>query len=128
MKRRDQVLLRGTCLLMTLLLGLPFGVVGQDPVTGDTSIVSPGSRAELLFDGAFFTEGPAVGPDGSVYFSDITITSETDMQAGHIWRYDPATGEASIFRSPSGMSNGIIFDKEDRMVVAEGDRRCPLQW
>jgi gluconolactonase len=73
-----------------------------------------------LFDDAYFTEGPAVGPDGSVYFSDITVTYSTNMQAGHIWRFDPSTGLATIFRSPSGMSNGIIFDLEDRMVVAEG--------
>jgi gluconolactonase len=112
--------MRGTFLLMTLLLGLPFGVVGQDPVTGDPSVVFSGSRAELLFDEANFTEGPAVGPDGSVYFSDITFTNPADMRTGNIWRYDPTTGETSIFRSPSGKSNGIIFDKEDRMVVAEG--------
>lgn len=92
----------------------------QEAVTGDPSIVVPGSQVELLFDGGFFTEGPAVGPDGTVYFSDITITAASGMQAGHIWRYDPSTGETEIFRSPSGMANGIIFDLEDRMVVAEG--------
>ncbi len=98
----------------------PTVVSAQDTVTGDSSIVIPGSRVELLFDGGFFTEGPAVGPDGVVYFSDITITAYTGMQAGHIWRYDPGTGQTEIFRSPSGMANGIIFDLEDRIVVAEG--------
>jgi gluconolactonase len=42
------------------------------------------------------------------------------MQAGHIWRFDPRSGKTSIFRSPSGMSNGIIFDAKGRMLVAEG--------
>lgn len=102
------------------LLSWPGELVGQDTVSGDSSIVIPGSRIELIFDGAYFTEGPAVGPDGSVYFSDITVTYQTDMEAGHIWRFDPTTGQTSIFRSPSGMANGIIFDLEDRMVVAEG--------
>jgi gluconolactonase len=120
MNRLDRALRREASLLLILSLGLPIGGVGQETVIGDTSVVVPGSQVELLFDGAFFTEGPAVGPDGSVYFSDITVTFQTDMQAGNIWRFDPQTGEASIFRSPSGMSNGIIFDLEDRMVVAEG--------
>lgn len=42
------------------------------------------------------------------------------MQAGHIWMFDPTTESTSIFRSPSGMANGILFDKEGDMIVAEG--------
>ena len=88
--------------------------------SGDPEIISAEARLELLFDGAFFTESPAVAPDGSVYFSDITFTRTSGMQAGHIWRFDPATGDTSVFRSPSGMSNGIKFDGHGRMIVAEG--------
>jgi gluconolactonase len=55
-----------------------------------------------------------------VYFSDITFSGGSGMQAGHIWRYDPATGATRIFRSPSGMSNGILFDFNGDMIVAEG--------
>ncbi len=83
-------------------------------------IVAPGARLELLFDGGFFTEGPAQAPDGSVYFSDITFVKASGNQAGHIWRWDPRTKAALVFRSPSGMSNGIVFDAQGRMVVAEG--------
>lgn len=86
----------------------------------ESEIVPENAKLELLFDGGFFTEGPAVGPDGLVYFSDITETARSGMQAGHIWRHDPSSGKTTIFRSPSGMSNGIIFDSEGRMVVAEG--------
>ena len=35
-------------------------------------------------------------------------------------KYDPKTGKVSVFRSPSGMSNGIKFDAQGRMIVAEG--------
>ena len=83
-------------------------------------IVPDGSRLELLFDGGFFLEGPAHGPDGYVYFSDITFTDESDMQAGHIWRYDLVSKSTTIFRSPSGMANGIIFDLDGNMLVAQG--------
>jgi gluconolactonase len=60
-----------------------------------------------------------------VYFSDITFSHASlaktgKIEAGHIWKYDPSTGKATIFRSPSGMSNGIKFDAEGNMIVAEG--------
>ena len=74
---------------------------------------------ELLYDGAVFTEGPAVAPDGSVYFSDITASARS-REAGHILRYDPQAKRTTIYRSPSGMANGIAFDHRGRMVVAEG--------
>ncbi len=81
-------------------------------------IIDTDSKLELLFDGGFFTEGPAMGPDGNIYFSDITFTEYSGMQAGHLWKYDPISNETSIYRSPSGMSNGIIFDHEGNMIVA----------
>jgi len=83
-------------------------------------IAAPDARFEQLFNGGFFLESPAVAPDGSVYFSDLTYSSRSGMQAGHIWRYDPRTGATTIFRSPSGMSNGIAFDMKGDMIVAEG--------
>ncbi len=88
--------------------------------SGDSSIVSAKAELEVVFDGAFFTEGPAVAPDNSVYFSDITFTGLSGMQAGHIWRYDPKTGKTKIFRSPSGMSNGLKFDAMGRLLACEG--------
>jgi gluconolactonase len=61
-----------------------------------------------------------MGPDGRVYFSDLTFASDSDGADGHIWRYDPGSGMSEIFRSPSGMSNGIEFDSFGRMIVAQG--------
>ena len=88
--------------------------------SGDPKIVSPDAYLEEVFTEGFFTEGPAVAPDGSVYFSDITFTAASGMQAGRIWRYDPETGDTRVYRSPSGMSNGIKFDALGDMIVAEG--------
>ena len=102
------------------LMGIPPVDAHQGMHSGDSRIIPLGAKLEKLFDGAFFTEGAAVAPDGAVYFSDITFTYQSDMQAGHIWKHDPATGKTTIFRSPSGMSNGIKFDAHGRMVVAEG--------
>lgn len=111
--------LRNLLLLLTYLL-TPVPTLASDGLMGDPAIISPSATLELLFDGAFFTESPAVAPDGRVYFSDITFTRSSGMQAGHIWVYHPATRKTTIFRSPSGMSNGIKFDASGRLVVAEG--------
>lgn len=86
----------------------------------DFAIVSVDAHFERLFSGGFFLESPAVAPDGYVYFSDLTNSTQSGMQAGHIWRYDPKSGTTSIYRSPSGMSNGITFDIKGDMIVAEG--------
>jgi gluconolactonase len=89
-------------------------------------IVAEGAKLEKLFDdGMVLTEGVAVAPDGMVYFSDITFTHvarerKIPVEAGHIWKFDPSTRKSTIFRSPSGMSNGIKFDAEGNMICAEG--------
>ena len=49
------------CALLLLLL----------PALADEAIFPPGARLENLWDKGEFTEGPAYGPDGRVYFSDI---------------------------------------------------------
>ena len=83
---------------------------------GKTDIVPTDAKLEKIFDGGVvLTEGVAVAPDGMVYFSDITFSHVSKdkkgaTEAGHIWKFDPKTRKATIFRSPSGMSNGIKFD------------------
>ncbi len=94
--------------------------MGNTQDTNIDGILPSDSKLELVYGDAHFTEGPTVSPDGKVYFSDITFTQEANMQAGHIMRYDPTTNETSVFRSPSGMSNGMKFDAKGRLVVAEG--------
>jgi len=88
-------------------------------------IVPEGAELEKLFEGIVLTEGVAVAPDGMAYFSDITFSHQAveddgSIHAGHIWMFNPKTGQTKIFRSPSGMSNGIKFDAKGRMVVCEG--------
>lgn len=93
---------------------------------GDPSVLPEGSKLMRVFDGGcVLTEGVAAGHDGFMYFSDITFTSMCRdengfAEAGHIWRYDPRTGEASVWRSPSGMSNGLKFDADGDMIAALG--------
>ena len=103
-------------------LGLLSGgnlLLAQDP------IVPPDAQLEKLFESKVLTEGVAVAPDGMVYFSEITFShvsrdEQGAIDAGFIWKFDPASKKTSIFRSPSGMSNGIKFDAAGNMIVAEG--------
>jgi gluconolactonase len=103
-----------------MLLTTPLPLWSQPP------IVPAEAKLEKVFDGGMvLTEGVAVAPDGMVYFSDITfshVSQETTgrLEAGHIWKFDPTTGKTSIFRSPSGMSNGLKFDADGNLIVAEG--------
>jgi len=104
--------------LSMLLLAAPWLRADEPPVPAD-------AKVEKIFEGSVLTEGVAVAPDGQVYFSDITFShvsrdAQGVIEAGHIWHYDPATGKTAIFRSPSGMSNGIKFDARGNMIVAEG--------
>lgn len=108
----------------TFVCALTAGVALAPTLIGHAAdsnpIFVPDAELKELFNGAHFTEGVSVAPDGTVYFSDITFTDQTDMQAGNIWKHNPETGETTIFRSPSGMSNGTKFDAHGRLVVAEG--------
>ena len=58
-----------------------------------------------------FTEGPAVDADGSVYFSDI--------EGNRILKLSP-DGTRSVFREPSGRTNGQTFDLQGRLLHCEG--------
>jgi gluconolactonase len=110
-------------LLVTFLL-----LVSVDCLSAQAKndIVPAGAKLELLFDGGVaLTEGCASALDGTIYFSDITFSHVSKdkrgfIEAGHIWKFDPKTKKTTVFRSPSGMSNGIKFDAAGDMIVAEG--------
>jgi len=121
------------CPVAALGLILAFGAIAcaDDPgfpaPTGDPAFILPGAKLERLFDGGCrLTEGVAAGHNGMIYFSDITFTkfcndpSGKYLQAGNIWQYNPQTGQTTIFRSPSGMANGLKFDREGNMIAALG--------
>ena len=88
--------------------------------TGD-SIVPPDAKLEHLFTRSAkieggLTEGPAVAPDGSIYFSDIPMGSDKGM----ILRFDPKTKKTTVFAEDSHKSNGLICNSEGQLLAAEG--------
>ena len=106
--------------LALCLLSLSEQAFAQQASFHPGSIFPEGAKLESVFSGGFFLEGPAAAADGTVYFSDITITAQTGGHAGHVWRFDPRTGKTTLFRSPSGMNNGNRFDADGSLVSALG--------
>jgi gluconolactonase len=101
------------------------------PPTGAT-IVAPDAKLELLFTRSApinggLTEGPAVAPDGSIYFSDIPFGKDKGM----IHRFDPKTKKTTVFAEDSHKSNGLKFDAQGRLLACEGSDeggRCVARW
>jgi gluconolactonase len=69
------------------------------------------AKLERLWSEGSFTEGPALAPDGAILFSDI---------GDRVLRFDPITKKVSTFREPSGRANGLAFDRQGRLIAAEG--------
>ena len=98
--------MRAACLSLFLTLaGLASGLAA------DSDFVAPGAKLEKLWSDGEFTEGPAYGPDGCVYFTDI---------GNRIMRFDPRTMKTTAYRDPSGRANGLEFDPQGRLVACEG--------
>ena len=126
---------RFTPAALRLLAGcaLTFGISGaamaQGEPSGDPAFLPAGAKLEKIVDGEkndlIFAEGPVVTCDGLVLWSDITFTAAKPgphggLRAGNIMRFDPKSGEVSVFRSPSGMSNGLRIDRDCNLLAAEG--------
>ncbi|HRX81832.1 MAG TPA: SMP-30/gluconolactonase/LRE family protein, partial [Pirellulaceae bacterium] len=91
------------------------------PAPSGKTIVTKNSTLELLFTRKAkiqggLTEGPAVAPDGSIYFSDIPMGSDNGM----ILRFDPKTKKTKPFAKDSHKSNGLIFDSKGFLLSCEG--------
>lgn len=68
---------------------------------------------ETVAEGLGFTEGPVWLPDGELLFSDIPNSRI------HRWR----DGALSVYREPSGGSNGLTLDPAMRLLACEHENR-----
>ncbi len=65
------------------------------------------------------TEGPAWDGDGLLYShcaADLTM------------RWDPQTGESSVWREDTGGANGMVFDHHGRLFACEGKNRRIVEY
>ena len=60
-----------------------------------------------------FLEGPTVDRSGVVYF--------TNTRPSQILTWDPSRRALGVFREPSGGANGLILDREGRLLACEGE-------
>lgn len=72
---------------------------------------------ETLHTGMRWAEGP-------VYFADGRYLLLSDIPNDRMLRWEEETGQVSVFRYPSGFSNGNTRDREGRLISCEhGNRR-----
>jgi gluconolactonase len=120
----------GVLLAAILAPRAPAAPVDVEPA--DNPIVAKGAELELLYTrqaklNSGLTEGPAAGPDGSVYFTDMPFGAED----GRIMHYDPKTGKTTVFTDHAFKSNGLTFDLEGNLLAcdgADGGGRCIRRW
>jgi len=113
-------MLRTIATAALLFILQPLHAADVPPPTGP-KIVDPAAKWERVYTRSApieggLTEGPAVAPDGSIYFSDIPFGAF----GGLIVRFDPKTSTTSVFSDDSGKSNGLIFDGAGFLLAAEG--------
>jgi len=96
------------------------------------SIFPDGAKLELLHTrqvtlNSGLTEGPAVAPDGSIYFTDMPFGKGHGM----ILRFDPSATKVTVFSDRAFKSNGLAFDLKGNLLScdgADGGGRCLRRW
>ncbi len=68
---------------------------------------------ELVSQGHQFTEGPAEGPDGSVYFVDVRVSDN---------------GEVRVFIEESGGASGLMFGPDGHLYAAQSKKQCIVRY
>jgi len=118
--------------VLTCVIFASANAFAELPKPSGEGIVSPEAKLEHLFKRSApikggLTEGPAVAPDGSIYFSDIPFGSDKGM----ILRFDPKTKETAVFTTDSHKSNGLKFDGKSNLYACEGSDeggRAVVRW
>ena len=97
------------CLLIsTVFLFLAGCEARKGQVASPVKVVAPSEMVSTIA----LTEGPAADAEGNVYFSDIFNN--------RIMKWNPGKAETEVFRQNSGRSNGLVFDRQGRLVACEG--------
>ena len=122
-------LFKAVVFLGAMLPGVASVLAADGP---DNPIFYPDSRLELLHKrqaklNSGLTEGPAAGPDGCIYFTDMPFGEDQGM----ILKFDPRTRKVSVFTDRAGKSNGLAFQADGTMVScdgADGGGRRLIHW
>ena len=110
-----------TVITTLITLTLLWTAYGTRMIAAENPILPEGAKLELLYTrtaklNGGLTEGPAVAPDGSIYFTDMPFGPD----AGMILRFDPTTRQTTVFTADSGKANGLTCDASGDLVACEG--------
>ncbi|WP_441000880.1 SMP-30/gluconolactonase/LRE family protein [Fodinibius sp. SL11] len=94
--------------VLALLLAIVFSV----SITHGQQIVAENAEPEKVTEGYEFTEGPLWHDSGYLLFSDIP--------ANTVYKWTPDEGAVEYLK-PSGHSNGLTFDKNGNLLLAQHD-------
>jgi len=93
---------------------VPFCLFGLlAPQAGESMLLAPGAKPQLLSSEFEFTEGPAVDAQGNVFFTDQP--NDRIMK----WATD---GKITTFLQPSGRSNGMYFDPQGNLLTCADEK------
>jgi sugar lactone lactonase YvrE len=109
--------MRLTTFAAALCLLFPAGLSAQDmPLR---NLLIDGEGWQLVAEGYKFTEGPAVDPQGNLYF--------TDVPNNKILKVD-AHGKVATFLEDSGRTNGLMFGPDGRLYGCRNGERQIVAW
>lgn len=74
-----------------------------------SKLIAKGASLQKIASEYSFTEGPAVAPNGDVYF--------TDQPNDRILTWSAEDGNISVFMEGAGRSNGLYFDNEGNLLA-----------
>jgi gluconolactonase len=97
-------------LIQVLLYFILISTISAHTINLPATLVSSTESIKTVKSGINFGEGPAVDPDGNLYFSD--------RNPSRIWKVS-VNGTATVFRNPANDANGMVFDKDGRLIVCE---------
>ena len=79
-----------------------------------TSLIAKDAEVQLVSSGYSFTEGPAVAPNGDVFF--------TDQPNDRILKWTAKDNTVSVYMEPSGRSNGLYFDHDGNLLACADEK------
>jgi sugar lactone lactonase YvrE len=85
--------------------------IGNFKPTAQDEFVPQDSKVEVVWNDGEFTEGPVATASGTILFSDI---------GNRIMEFHPDSKKTTVFREPSGKTNGLMIDQKGRLIACEG--------
>jgi len=99
--------------LMKIILSLCMLILPIAPFFAQSKVIAKNATLKKAGDGYKFTEGPAVAPDGKVYFTDQPNDQILVWEEGQ---------PIETWMSPSGRSNGMYFDNDGHLISCADEK------